>query len=135
MKTMFPDTVVIGVDFDGTITTSPDISTKPMELQQGCYNTLYQLYNKGLGNYRVRLVLWTARTGQAYKEALEFLVENHLYHMFDAFNDQLPCTIVKYGESGRKLGADVYIDDRNVGAIVNWAYILNQLQQQYEGGK
>ena len=32
---------------------------------------------------------------------------------FDAVNENLPCMIAIYGADPRKIGADVYIDDKN----------------------
>ena len=49
------------------------------------------------------------------KDAVSFLEANGLTP--DAVNDNLPERISVYGDNPRKIGADVYIDDRNAGGL------------------
>lgn len=119
--------VVIAIDFDGTITTERDIG-KELALQPYCKEVLTKWKKKGY-----RLILWTCRTGKALDEAMKFLAENEMLRLFDAFNDQLPEVNEKYyPDVARKVGADFYIDDRNLGAVIDWKLIERQLEEALE---
>lgn len=120
--------LVIGVDFDGTITTQPDMGHE-LVLQPEVKRVLTWLKEEG-----VRLVLWTCRTGKALDEALAFLESQDMLHLFDAVNDQLPEIIDKYAPNvARKLGADFYIDDKNLGCTIDWLKFEEQLKSVIEG--
>ncbi|WAB25007.1 hypothetical protein M3_0056 [Lysinibacillus phage vB_LfM_LysYB1] len=114
--------LIIGVDFDGTITQQPDMADT-MTLQPECKRVLEKWKYAG-----VRLVLWTCRTGTAFDNALAFLEANDMLHLFDAVNDQLPEMYEKYEIISRKLGADIYIDDRNLGCVIDWKKFEAQLE-------
>ena len=97
--------MVIAVDFDGTLCESewPDIG-KP---KLGVIDTL--LNAKRWGD---KLILWTNREGVLLNEALEWCRRYGLE--FDAVNENLPELIQQYDNDPRKIGADLYIDDRSV---------------------
>ncbi len=94
---------IIAVDFDGTlcIDAYPSIGTPNLPLI--CYLKQMQSHN-------ARLILWTCRSGEPLKEAVNWCVRQGL--IFDAVNENLPETISKYGSDSRKITADIYIDDR-----------------------
>jgi len=107
--------LILGVDFDGNITTEPDMGKK-LVLQPNCKDVLLSWYEKGY-----TLVLWTCRTGPSLDEALSFLLENDLFSIFTSINDQVPLVVTKYHPHvARKLGADIYFDDKNAMTTVNW---------------
>jgi hypothetical protein len=111
--------LVLAVDFDGTITTCPDMNVYPLELQPEVDRVLKRLYNDG-----VRLQLWTCRTGKALDEAIEFLQHKGLLEVFETINDQLDDIKTKYApDVARKLGADFYIDDKNIMSKIDWLAI------------
>lgn len=113
--------LILAVDFDGTITTNPDMgSIEDMELREDVKEVLGRFHDDGL-----RLILWTCRAGKALEEAEIFLVSNGMFHYFDTINDQLPEIKEKYEpDVARKIGADFYIDDRNLmGKEINWREI------------
>lgn len=109
-KELIPGELIIAVDFDGTITDNPDITDKELHLRDNCTEVLARLKDDG-----VRLVLWTCRTGHHLEQAKEFLVENNLLGVFEAVNDHIPEIYEKYEETSRKVGADIYIDDKGFG--------------------
>lgn len=126
-STLIKDYVIIGVDFDGTITTERDMGHE-LILRDNCKETLTWLKNRG-----VRLVLWTCRTGDALEEAMEFLKDHEMTELFVAVNDQIPEVVEKYSESARKLGADFYIDDKNIFCQeVDWYDIYAHLKTALE---
>ena len=111
------DTYTIAVDFDGTIVEDayPDIG-KP---QLFAFDTLKKLQDKGH-----RLILWTYRYGKALDEAVAFCKENGI--TFYAVNKSFPEEDfdIKYS---RKINADLFIDDRNVGGLMGWGEIYQEL--------
>jgi len=107
--------LIIGVDFDGNITTEPDMG-KELVLQPNCKDVLESWYGKVY-----KLVLWTCRTGKSLHEAFDFLLEKDMLRLFSMTNNQLQEVIDKYyPDVARKLGADIYFDDKNAMTTVNW---------------
>ena len=113
----FTDQLIIAVDFDGTIVEDayPKIG-KPMLF---AFETLTKLQEKGH-----RLILWTYRNGERLDEAVNFCEENGIH--FYAVNKSFPEE--EYNESmSRKIHADLFIDDRNVGGFFGWGEIYQLL--------
>ena len=101
MKTEYQ---IIAVDFDGTLCTDcfPKI---------GQPNTALIELLKGLRRQGRQIILWTCRCGNQLEEAVEWCRKWELE--FDAVNENLPEIIERYGSDGRKIYADVYIDDKS----------------------
>lgn len=93
------------VDFDGTLAESvwPGIGSPNMALIS------HLIKRRKQGN---KIILWTCRTGERLREAVEWCKGHGLE--FDAVNENLPEMIEYYGGDTRKLFADVYIDDKAV---------------------
>jgi len=109
--------MIIAVDFDGTIVDHeyPEIG-KPKLF---AFDTLKALQKQGH-----QLILWTYRSGDKLKEAVEFCRKNEVE--FYAVNKSYPEEV--FDESiSRKIIADVYIDDRNVGGFLGWSKIWELL--------
>lgn len=97
---------IIAVDFDGTLEDGayPDMGTPNMKL----IHLLKILRLKGC-----ELILWTCREGKELEEAVKWCESYDL--CFDAINDNTRRAKEIWGNNPRKVGADFYIDDRNVG--------------------
>lgn len=97
------DYKIIAVDFDGCLCKSawPEIGAANAEL----INRLK--FSRATGN---KLILWTCREGKALAEAVEWCRARGLE--FDAVNANLPEMSAMYGNDSRKIGADVYVDDK-----------------------
>jgi histidinol phosphatase-like enzyme len=123
-KSLLQGSLVIAVDFDGTISTDPNMAKfEDLRLQPECKRVLFRLWDSG-----TRMILWTCRTGAVYDEALNFLLANGILQYFEAFNDQLADIKDKYHPNiSRKVGADVYIDDKNIGTVIDWLEIEKQI--------
>lgn len=108
--------VSLAVDFDGTITTDPT-GIGPLIPRPHAIRVLKKLYNKG-----VKLILWTCRAGKDLEEALEFLKNHGVLHVFKAINKQLPEVEKLFApDIAEKVGANFYLDDKNLFAPeVNW---------------
>lgn len=106
--------MVIAVDFDGTIVTHeyPRIG-KPIPF---AIQTLLKLQQED----HHQLILWTVREGALLQEAVDYCASKGLE--FYAVNSNYP---EEYSPqpTNRKVSADVYIDDRNLGGIPDWGVI------------
>jgi len=96
---------VVAVDFDGTLCKNkyPDIGEPRQEVLAMV---------KGLRWGGAKLILWTCREGELLEKAVEWCKEQGLE--FDAVNENLPERIKLFGTNPRKIGADLYIDDKAV---------------------
>ncbi|RRO18852.1 BT0820 family HAD-type phosphatase [Flavobacteriaceae bacterium 14752] len=106
----------IAVDFDGTIVESryPDIG-KPKLF---AFETLQKLQNEGY-----LLILWTYRYGKKLDEAVDFCKSKGLE--FYAVNKSYPEEKFSVSDMSRKINADIFIDDRNLGGMYSWGEIYN----------
>ena len=120
--------IKIAVDFDGTIVDHeyPLIGKEKLF----AFQTLRELEKLG-----ARLILWTFRAGKELDEAVEYCRKNGIE--FYAVNKNYPEEIFDDTVS-RKIDADIYIDDKNLGGFQGWSeawQILtpyDQLQQEAE---
>lgn len=114
--------MIIAVDFDGTIVEHayPKIG-KPVPF---AIETLRMLHNDGH-----RLILWTVREGKLLQEAIDYCEQNDLY--FYAYNANYPEEIRE--NSPRKLIADLFIDDRNLGGLPDWGVIYKAVEATERG--
>lgn len=109
--------LTIAVDFDGTIVENryPKIG-KPILF---AVETLRRLQEEGH-----QLILWTYRTGPELQQAVDFCKQQGI--TFYAVNKSYPEEI--YDDSlSRKIQADFFIDDRNIGGLVGWGEIYQIL--------
>jgi len=113
--------MVIAVDFDGTIVEHeyPAIG-RPIPF---AIETLLQLQKDDH-----KLILWTVREGQLLQDAIDYCAERGLYFYAENANYR--------GEekASRKLGADLFIDDRNLGGLPDWGVIYNAVNATVNRG-
>ena len=111
--------MIIAVDFDGTIVTHeyPKIGREiPFAIQ-----TLKMLREEGH-----QLILWSVREDELLYEAVEWCRERGLE--FYAVNKDYPEEERENNNHfSRKLKADVWIDDRNVGGLPDWGTIYRMI--------
>ena len=97
---------VIAIDFDGTIT-MPSEYPITGEIRPEAIRVIKQLQNRYL------CVLWTCRKGAYLDEALQLLRKEGIE--FKYINSS------PYPDRGsNKIYADVYIDDKNIGTVIDW---------------
>jgi hypothetical protein len=113
--------IKIAVDFDGTIVDHeyPAIGKEKLF----AFQTLRELEKLG-----ARLILWTYRTGKELDEAVEFCRNNGVE--FYAVNKNYPEEIFD-STVARKIDADIFIDDRNIGGFPGWSGVW-QILTPYE---
>lgn len=111
----------IAIDFDGTIVEHkyPDIGKEILF----AFETLKALQKK-----RHQLILWTFRTGKELEEAVEFCRKNGVE--FYAVNKSYPEEIFDEEMVSRKIDADLFIDDRNIGGLLGWGEIYQMLHPE-----
>lgn len=111
--------MTIAVDFDGTIVEHryPEIGNEiPFAT-----DTLKMLIED-----RHKLILWSVREGKLLDDAVEWCRQRGVE--FYAVNRDFPEEDEnKNKHFSRKLKADVWIDDRNVGGLPDWGTIYNMI--------
>ena len=113
--------MTIAVDFDGTIVEHryPKIGEeRPFAIE-----TLKMLQKE-----RHQIILWTVREGILLNEAVEWCRERGLE--FYAVNKDYPeeiCDANKNSNYSSMLKADVFIDDRNIGGMLDWGQIYHMI--------
>lgn len=111
--------MIIAVDFDGTIVEHayPAIG-KPIPF---AIDTLKRLQKEGH-----QIILWSVREGQLLKDAVDYCHERGFD--FYAVNSNFPEeTEIHDGNTARKLTAEVFIDDRNLGGLPDWGIIYQMI--------
>jgi len=109
--------IKIAVDFDGTIVEHeyPAIGKEKLF----AFQTLKELEKLG-----AMIILWTFRTGKELDEAVDYCRKNGLE--FYAVNKNYPEEIFDESVS-RKINADIYIDDKNIGGFPGWSGVWQML--------
>ena len=111
--------MTIAVDFDGTIVEHryPEIGNEvPFAI-----DTLKMLSREGH-----RLILWSVREGHLLDEAVAWCRERGLE--FYAVNKDFPEETRKHDNYSRKLKAELFIDDRNIGGLPSWPDIYRMIE-------
>ncbi|MFM7588376.1 MAG: BT0820 family HAD-type phosphatase [Bacteroidota bacterium] len=111
----------IAVDFDGTVVEHayPAIGQEMLF----AFATLKRLQEKGH-----KLILWSIREGRTLQEAVDYCKANGVE--FYAVNANFPGEVLEPGVSARKVNADIFIDDRNVGGFRGWSEIYQMLHPE-----
>lgn len=111
----------IAVDFDGTIVTHeyPAIGQEiPFAIE-----TLKMLIRD-----HHRLILWSVREGKLLQDAVDWCKERGVE--FWAVNKDYPEEQYENNNNfSRKLKADYFIDDRNIGGLPDWGQIYQIISQ------
>lgn len=114
--------MTIAVDFDGTIVEHryPEIGKElPFATQ-----TLKMLIED-----RHKLILWSVREGKLLDDAVEWCRKRGVE--FYAVNKDFPEEDLTKNQSfSRKLKADLWIDDRNIGGLPDWGTIYQMITER-----
>lgn len=110
--------MTIAVDFDGTIVTHayPKIG-KPIPF---AIETLKKLQQED----HHQIILWSCREGQLLQEAVDYCAARGLE--FYAVNSNFPEETPDICRA-RKLEAELFIDDRNLGGLPDWGVIYEMI--------
>ena len=113
--------MTIAIDFDGTIVEHryPKIGNEiPFAT-----DTLKMLMKD-----HHRLILWTVREGELLEEAIEWCRQRGVF--FYSVNKDYPEEEKSHNGFSRKLKADLFIDDRNLGGLPDWGTIYQMIHEQ-----
>jgi hypothetical protein len=116
----FQNKLIVAIDFDGTIV--EDAYPKIGKPKLFAFETLKRLQDDGH-----RLILWTYRYGSRLDEAVTFCKENGIH--FYAVNKSFPEEDFDIVQS-RKIYADLFIDDRNLGGFMGWGEIYQMITKE-----
>lgn len=111
--------MIIAVDFDGTIVENkyPEIGKERLFAT----DTLKMLIKE-----RHQLVLWSCREGKLLDDAINWCKDRGVE--FWAINRDYPEEdITKNRHFSRKIKADLFIDDRQVGGLPDWGTIYQMI--------
>ncbi len=115
--------MIIAVDFDGTI-----VEHKYPQIGQEipfAIDTLIRLQREE----RHQLILWTVREGRLLDDAVEFCRKKGLE--FYAVNKNFPEEDVETNGC-RKINAEMFIDDRNIGGLPDWGIIYKLIKNHHD---
>lgn len=113
---------IISVDFDDTISKQayPDCG----ELIENAKEVINELYDAGH-----LIIINTCRMDEPADKAKQFLEDHGIkYHRF---NEHAEHILEHYGNDTRKIFADVYIDDKNIGGLPSWKEIREILKEKH----
>jgi hydroxymethylpyrimidine pyrophosphatase-like HAD family hydrolase len=111
----------IAIDFDGTIV--EHVYPLIGEEKVFAFQTMKELQKRGY-----RLILWTFRSGKELDEAVEYCRNKGIE--FYAVNKNYPEEVFDETIS-RKIDADIYIDDKNIGGFKDWSWVWEQLDPDH----
>ena len=111
--------MIIAIDFDETLHTG----TWPQIGQPKAFapDTLRRLNEAG-----PYLIIWTCREGKEQTDAANSLLMQNI--PLNRMNDNQPENTRKYGTNTRKVNADLYLDDRQLGGLPDWSIILDMVR-------
>lgn len=111
--------MVIAVDFDGTLVTHeyPRIG-RPIPF------AIEALKKLQMEDHH-EIILWTVREGDLLQEAIDYCKSRGLE--FYAVNSNYPEEALVAKTAPRKITADLFIDDRNLGGIPDWGIIYQMV--------
>lgn len=114
--------LIVAVDFDNTIayTNWPEI----IEEVPGAIVALNRLQQQGH-----IVVLWTCREDRYLRHCLDWLEERNFTP--DFVNSNTTENLQEWEFDCRKVGADVYIDDRSFGCRICWKSIMTAFDNFY----
>lgn len=119
---VFDPTILVAFDFDGTLTCK-DVLFGDFELNVEALD-----YVRRIQQLPVKTILWSCRHGSSLDIAVSALAEVGI--RFDYVNVDN-----EKRNSGRKINADVYIDDKANDGVIHWEAIYNRIVKLVEGGK
>lgn len=107
--------MIIAVDFDGVLNATP--YPKVGVVVSGAVAGMKELHNAGH-----TLIIWTCREGQGQTRAINWLLERGI--PFDGINCNTRENIKRHSNDSRKVYADLFLDDRQVGGFPGWQKVI-----------
>jgi len=120
--------LVIAIDFDGVIAEVnnnfvPGTPNVPGKLVEGADEYIRKLHNDGH-----QIIIWTCRGGQNLYLAEQFIEDHNI--PYDRINDNVDGFYDKFKHNTRKVHADIYIDDNQIGGIPSWKEMYELIKKK-----
>lgn len=103
--------MIISVDFDGCVVENHYPAIGPE--MPGAISTINQLYLRG------HCIIINSCRARDDEEEMKIWLKRHGV-MYCHVNENCRERIVKYRTDCRKISADIYIDDKNIGGFAGW---------------
>lgn len=121
---------IIAIDFDGVIAQInkdwvPGTPNYPGPLVAGAYKCIRQLHQDGH-----QIIIWTCRGGHNLWLAEQYLEEHQI--PYDRINDNVSTHYDRFKHNTRKVHADIYIDDNQIGGIPSWDEMYEIIKKKAE---
>ena len=121
---------IIAIDFDGVIAQLnknwiAGTPNYPGPLVEGADIYIRQLYEDGH-----QIIIWTCRGGQNLYLAEQYLEEHNI--PYNRINDNVDGFYDKFKHNTRKVHADIYIDDNQIGGIPSWSEMYEIIKRKSE---
>lgn len=122
--------LIIAIDFDGVIAQLnknwiPGTPNVPGNLVKDADKYIRQLYEDGH-----QIIIWTCRGGQNLYLAEQYLEEHNI--PYNRINDNVDGFYDKFKHNTRKVHADIYIDDHQIGGIPSWEEMYEIIKRKSE---
>lgn len=109
------------IDFDATIVTD-GVFPKIGELKPHAKRVMDKIVSHG-----GQIAIWTCRSGERELEVKDWLIDHQI--PFDTLNEPFPQNVTYFGNGGRKILADCYIDDKGIYALMNGSIDWLQIEE------
>lgn len=112
---------IIAIDFDDTIAYSDySVFDNPVIIGdvEGAKEYINKLYDDGYF-----IIIYTCRNCLNLSKAIDYLKEKEI--KYSLINANHPANIFRHGMDTRKIYADYYIDDHQIGGLPPWKDIYN----------
>lgn len=113
--------MIVAIDFDGTIHTGeyPAIGQPATDAVK---------YIQRIKQDGHTIIIWSSRNGVPYREMVSWLDRYGI--PYDTINQSAPENLRQYGLDTRKVYADIYIDDHNLGGLPPWEKIYRMIRNE-----
>lgn len=115
---------IIAIDFDMTISNNKNYKVLENPPMPHALSVIKILHDMGC-----ILILWTCRGGDTLQTAKDYLAKYDILKYFSYFNENTSDVLQDFEDSSRKIYADVYVDDKNVGGFIGWDAVLAHVMQ------
>ena len=103
---------ILAIDFDGVIRKAKRYNDKGMQLMPDCKKVIENLFYDGC-----RLIVWTCRSEDSLDFVKAVLKKHDILQYFEQINENVE--EIQWWNT-RKIYADFYLDDLNLGGFPGW---------------
>ena len=121
---------IIAIDFDGVIA---EVNSNWMPGTPNVPGFLIKdvdVYIRKLHEDGHKIIIWTCRGGHNLYLAEQFIEDHNI--PYDRINDNVDGHYEKFKHNTRKVHADIYIDDHQIGDLPSWKEIYEIIKKKAE---